>query len=268
MELSREVRPALIKGWSKVSFLGLWFRKRPFISVILGLAVASPMVFVSISYHVSSSGQAFEVGAAEAPNAEAAIVLGAAINHDGTLSGMLQDRVDRAIQLYQENKVRKLLLSGDHARKSHDEVNAMGRYAASKGIPSEDIFLDHAGFTTFDTMYRARYIFKVNRAIVVTQQFHLDRAVYLARSMGIEAWGVESDLHSYGGEGYFQAREIPARFKAFVQVNVLHSRSEHLGRSLPITGDVEKATTVLFNPNPASWRSNWHKLRIIRKREE
>ena len=175
-----------------------------------------------------------------APDADAAIILGAAVSPNGMLSGVLQDRVDRGIQLYRARKVKKLLMSGDHGEASYDEVTAMGRYAVQRGVPSEDIFLDHAGFTTYETMYRARDIFQVKRALVVTQDFHLPRSVYIARSLGIEAWGVASSQHSYSGEDYLKAREFPARLKAFLQVNVLHSRPTYLGPAIPITGDGRK----------------------------
>jgi len=201
--------------------------------------LASGIGFVAINYHVEQTGDSFTVSVDRAPEADAALILGAAVSPNGMLSGILQDRMDRGIQLYRAKKVKKLLLSGDHGEASYDEVTAMGRYARQHGVPSEDIFLDHAGFTTYESMYRARDVFQVKRALIVTQGFHLSRSVYIARSLGIEAWGVTSNLHSYGGENYFETRELPARFKAFVQVNI-HSHPTFLGPAIPISGDGRK----------------------------
>jgi SanA protein len=200
----------------------------------------SGVAFIGINYHVEETGDSFTVSVNLAPEADAAIILGAAVHPNGMLSGILQDRVDRGIQLYRAKKVKKLLMSGDHGEASYDEVTAMGRYARQHGVPAEDIFLDHAGFTTYESMYRARDVFQVKRALIVTQAFHISRSVYIARSLGIEAWGVTSNLHSYGGEDYFETRELPARFKAFLQINILHSRPTYLGPVIPITGDGRK----------------------------
>src|SRR6185369_10180527 len=173
-----------------------WTRKKVTLIVSIGLLVLSIIGFIGINYHVTTTGDSFTVSVAAAPEADAAIILGAAVSPNGLLSGVLQDRMDRGIQLYRAKKVKKLLLSGDHGQSSYDEVTAMGRYALQHGVPAEDIFLDHAGFTTYETMYRARDVFQVRRALVVTQEFHLSRSVYIARSLGLEAWGVTSNLHS------------------------------------------------------------------------
>jgi SanA protein len=214
-----------------------WSKKKIATTVTGAVALMSIISFVCINYHVRATGNQFRVSIADAPEADAAIIPGAAVSPSGALSGVLQDRVDRGIQLYRAKKVKKLLMSGDHGHASYDEVDAMGRYAVSHGVPSQDIFLDHAGFSTYESMYRARDVFQVKRAVIVTQGFHLSRSVYIARSLGIEAWGVTSNQHVYGGESYFEARELPARFKAFMQINVLHSRPRYLGPAIPISGD-------------------------------
>jgi SanA protein len=173
----------------------------------------------------------------EAPHAQAAIVLGAKVSADGTPSDMLVDRLETGIKLYKLGKVDKLLLSGDHGQVDYDEVNAMLKYVLARGVPDQDVFTDHAGFDTYDTMYRARDVFQVKTAIVVTQKFHLARAVYLARRLGLQATGVVADIQSYPNEWRFALREWPARVKAFMQVNITHPLPRFLGPVIPIEGD-------------------------------
>jgi len=125
--------------------------------------------------------------------------------------------------------VKKIIVTGDHGRQNYDEVNNMRNYAEKLGVPSEDIFMDHAGFSTYDSMYRAKEIFLVDSAVVITQAYHLPRAVYTARALGINALGVESDKHIYAGAAYYELREIPGRLKAFVQLHLIHSKPRFLG---------------------------------------
>jgi SanA protein len=174
---------------------------------------------------------------AEAHSAQVAIVLGARVYGDGGLSPMLADRMQTGVDLYKAGKVDKLLLSGDHGRKDYDEVNAMLRFAVEQGVPDEDVFTDHAGFDTYDTMYRARDVFKVRSALVVTQEFHLARAVYTARSLGLEATGVSADLRPYQHERRVAMRDWLARAKAFLDLNVTHPGPRFLGPVIPIEGD-------------------------------
>lgn len=173
----------------------------------------------------------------DAPPATAAIVLGARVYPDGRPSPMLADRLDTAVDLYRAGKVRKVLLSGDHGTESYDEVNAMGRYVISRGVPAADVFMDHAGFSTYDTMYRARAVFRVTDALVVTQRFHLGRAVYTADRLGIDAVGVPADRRPYLRTRWNTVREWAARTKAVIQAELLHSQPRFLGKALPITAD-------------------------------
>ncbi len=172
-----------------------------------------------------------------APSAQVAIVLGAKVYPDGSPSPMLADRLETAVALYKQGKVRKLLLSGDHGQKTYDEVNAMLQYVLASGVPSPDVFTDHAGFSTYETMYRARDVFQVTQALVVTQRFHLARAVYTARCLGLEATGVEADLRPYFDETRFSLREWPARMKAFLELHLTKPEPTYLGPPLPIDGD-------------------------------
>ncbi len=129
----------------------------------------------------------------------------------------------------------KLLMSGDHGRKDYDEVNSMKKYAMEQGIPDEDIFMDHAGFSTYESMYRARDVFAAKRILIVTQSYHLSRAVYIARKLGLEAYGVPSDLQSYTRQFIYDTREILARDKDFI-FTVLKPEPTYLGDIIPISG--------------------------------
>lgn len=185
---------------------------------------------------VFRGGQAGVRPLSEVRQAQAAIVLGAYVFPDGRPSTMVEDRLLAALELYQADKVDKILLSGDHGTTAYDEVNAMRRFLEEKGIPPEDIFMDHAGFDTYDSMYRARDVFQVRSAVVVTQGFHLPRAVWLARRMGLDAEGVVADRWVYDGARYYAAREILARVKAFAEWAV-QRKPVFLGPVIPITGD-------------------------------
>ncbi|HWI61413.1 MAG TPA: ElyC/SanA/YdcF family protein [Symbiobacteriaceae bacterium] len=168
--------------------------------------------------------------------AQTALVLGAYVFPDGRPSSMVEDRLLAAYELYKAGKVKKILISGDHGRVEYDEVNTMRRYLEAKGVPTEDIFMDHAGFDTYDSMYRARDVFQVHSAVVVTQEFHLPRAVWLARRMGLEVEGVVADRWEYAGMRYYRAREVLARVKAFGEW-AIHRQPVFLGPVIPITGD-------------------------------
>jgi len=203
----------------------------------IGLLVLLTAAFTLYSnVAVYRAGQKGVCTADRSPQAETAVILGAKVFQSGALSQVLADRMDTGIELYQKGKVKKLLLTGDHGQTTYDEVNTMRRYALNKGVPEEDIFMDHAGFSTYDSMYRARDIFKVNNAVIVTQEFHLSRALYIARSLGIEVWGVPADKRKYTGENYLYFRELFARTKAAGQV-ILGMKPKYLGPEIPITGD-------------------------------
>lgn len=174
-------------------------------------------------------------------DAQCILVLGASVLADGTPSGILQDRIDRGIELYFAGAAPKIIMSGDNGTESYNEVLAMKNYAIAKGVPSEDIFCDHAGFSTYESMYRAKHVFGVERMVVVTQTYHLYRALYAANGLGIDAVGVESDLHTYGGQPMFDLREIPARTKDFFQTLVANP-SKFVGDPISLSGsgdDVE-----------------------------
>ena len=172
---------------------------------------------------------------ADVPTADCILVLGAGIRDDGTPSDMLADRLDQGIALYKSGAADYLLMSGDHGREHYDEVNVMKQYAIDAGVPSEAIFMDHAGFSTYESMFRARDVFELQSVIVVTQEYHLYRALYVADELGLEAYGVAADPRAYAGAAYRNAREILARNKDFFQV-LFRAKPTYLGDAIPVVG--------------------------------
>ncbi len=168
------------------------------------------------------------------PKAEAALIPGAAIFENGSLSPIFLDRVDKAIELYRAGTVAKILVSGDNSTVIYNEVNPVRLYLISQNIPDEDIFLDHAGFDTYSSMYRARDIFGVTSLIISTQSFHLPRAVFIARRLGMEAHGVNADVGHILFRNYM--REVLANEKAVLDL-MFHRRPKYLGEAIPIMGD-------------------------------
>ena len=153
-------------------------------------------------------------------DADCIIVLGARIMDKETPSPMLKDRLDVGIELYRQGAAPKLLLSGDNGQEEHNEIHVMLQYAKNQGIPEEDIFCDHAGFSTYDSMYRASSIFGVQKAIVVTQEYHQYRALFIGDKLGMSVWGVASDQEKYMGQLYRDFREILARIKDFAKASL------------------------------------------------
>ncbi len=167
-------------------------------------------------------------------NYDAILVLGAGIWGDRP-SPMLEDRLLTAISLYEEGASQKIIMSGDHGRKDYDEVNLMKNFVKEKGIPSENIFMDHAGFSTYESLYRAKEIFGVKKIIIVTQKYHLYRSLYIANKLGIEAVGVPADIRTYAGQSKRELREIVARGKDLLKC-ILKPKPTYLGESIPISG--------------------------------
>ena len=168
-------------------------------------------------------------------NIDCIIVLGAGIWGDKP-SPMLEDRLKEAISLYNQNISSKIIMSGDHGKEDYDEVNIMKEYAIKQGVRSEDIFMDHAGFSTYESMYRAKDVFEANKVVIVTQKYHLYRALYIAKQLGIEAYGVNSDPRKYVGSTYREAREIIARDKDFIKC-IFKPQPKYLGETIPVNGD-------------------------------
>ena len=164
------------------------------------------------------------------------LVLGCLVKDDGVPSDMLADRLKRGIELYEQGAAPKILMSGDHGRADYDEVNAMKRVAVDAGVPSSDVFMDHAGFSTYESVYRAKEVFGADKIIIVTQEYHLYRALFIAERLGVEAYGVNADLRNYRGQTARDVREILARCKDFGNT-IFKPEPTYLGEMIPIGGN-------------------------------
>ncbi|MBE6942499.1 MAG: SanA protein [Ruminococcaceae bacterium] len=164
------------------------------------------------------------------------LVLGCGVKDDGTPSDMLEDRLRRSVELFQSGAAPKLLMSGDHGRVTYNEVWTMKQYAMEYGIVSGDIFMDHAGFSTYESIYRARDVFQCEKIIIISQEYHLYRALYIANALGIEAYGVHADYRDYSGQASYDLREILARNKDFVTA-IFTPEPTYLGDAIPIWSD-------------------------------
>ena len=168
-------------------------------------------------------------------NYDAILVLGAGLKN-GKPSPVLKDRLDMAYKLYEDGYSEKIIVSGDHGKKYYDEVNVMKNYLLDKGVDSNNIFMDHAGFSTYDSVYRAKEIFLANKIIIVTQQFHLYRSLYIAKQLKLDAVGVSATLRDYSGSVKFEIREILARDKDFVK-SIFKPEPKYLGDTISVFGD-------------------------------
>lgn len=221
----------------KTGNMPAWAKRALLICLFLGLL--GFIAIFGINAYVKASVKNYLISEEEAGNLEGvdcALVLGCLVRPDGNPSQMLRDRVNQGIHLYQTGAVPKVLMSGDHGQTDYDEVNTMKRLAVEAGIPSEDVFMDHAGFSTYESMYRARDVFQADKIIIVTQEYHLYRAIYAARKLGLDAYGVASDPRKYGGQAYREVREILARNKDFL-TGAFKPEPTYLGEAIPVSGD-------------------------------
>lgn len=203
------------------------------LGILGGLAVLGINAFVkdSTKEQILTSQQA-----AALTDVDCILVLGCLVKSDGVPSDMLHDRLQRGVELYDLGAAPKILMTGDHGRDDYDEVDAMKRFAVEAGVPSENVFMDHAGFSTYESMYRARDIFKAKKILIVTQEYHLYRAIYIAESLGLEAYGVAADYRSYSGQLSRDVREMLARVKDF-GTSLFQPKPTFLGEAIPIWGD-------------------------------
>lgn len=198
---------------------------------ILGFALIHGSVKRSTADQILSSADA-----AKLEDVDCILVLGCLVRDDGRPSDMLQDRLKRGVELYGLGAAPKLLMSGDHGREEYDEVATMKQYAIDAGIASEDVFMDHAGFSTYESVYRAKEIFQADKILIVTQEYHLYRALYIANRLGIEAWGVSSDYRTYVGQSSRDFREMLARIKDWGTC-IFKPEPTYLGNAIPISGN-------------------------------
>lgn len=200
------------------------------------LAVAIPLLIANLYTRTKT----YQPSAA--PEAPAAVVFGAGLRRDGSPTPILRDRVFTAVQLYQAGKVKKLLMSGDNRFVNYNEPASMKAYAVSLGVPEGDIILDYAGRRTYDTCYRAKYIFGLDRVLLVTQKYHLARAVFTCNMLGLDGMGISADQHVYStrSQSIWSLREVPATMVAVWEVWV--------GHPIPVLGDPEP----IFPPGNAN----------------
>lgn len=208
-------------------------------TVLLCLAVVGAGALFIVNGHVKSVGKDRILSveqAAELADVDCIVVLGCQVRDDGSLSPMLRDRLMRSLELYEAGAAPKLLMSGDHGREEYDEVGAMKQYAVDHGVPSENVFMDHAGFSTYETVYRAKEVFEADKIIIVTQEYHLYRALYIAEQLGVDAYGASSDYNTYAGQSMRELREILARCKDFAMC-IFQPEPAYLGESIPVSGN-------------------------------
>ena len=206
--------------------------------ICLIIVIALMLIILGINLYVKSSTKNQIIENNDYSNLkdiDCIVVLGAGIWGDKP-SPMLEDRLLQAIDLYQNNVSSKIIMSGDHGKQDYDEVNTMKNFAIDKGVPSESIFMDHAGFSSYESIYRAKEIFGAKKIVIVTQKYHLYRALYIANQLGIEAYGVGADPRQYVGATYRELREILARNKDFIKC-IFKPEPTYLADTIPVSGN-------------------------------
>ena len=202
-----------------------------FVLGIGGITVVNSIITLTTQRRILTPEEA-----AELEDVDCILVLGCYVFENGTPSAMLHDRLQRGVELYDLDAAPKLLMSGDHGQENYDEVDAMKQFAVDEGIASEDVFMDHAGFSTYESIYRAKEIFQADKIIVVTQEYHLYRALYIAEQFGLEAYGVSADYRTYAGQFMRDVREVLARVKDFA-ICILKPEPTFLGEVIPVSGN-------------------------------
>ena len=206
------------------------------LAAILLLAAAGTVGGINVAMCASVRSRIVAPDAACYTGADCILILGAGVREDGSPSHMLEDRLLTGIDLYKNGLCKTLLMSGDHGREEYDEVNCMKDYAVNAGVSAEDIFMDHAGFSTYESLYRARDVFGAEKIVIVTQEYHLYRALYVADALGLDAVGVSADLRTYYGQSLRETRELAARVKDWLYT-IFQPLPTYLGSPIDLTGD-------------------------------
>ena len=212
------------------------------------LLLTGALAVFGVDAYVAQTGARQILSPAEAEkltDVDCILVLGCYVNENGVPSDMLADRLRRGVELQKAGVSSKLLMSGDHGREEYNEVEAMKQYAIDAGVASEDVFMDHAGFSTSESMYRAKEVFCAKKIVIVTQEYHLKRAIYAARALGLDAYGVAADYHRYRDQFPRDCREVLARVKDFGTA-VFRPEPTFLGEPIPVSGngDMTNAESV------------------------
>lgn len=201
-----------------------------FLTIIIAFLIINSIVILTTKDQIITEEQAQTI-----KDIDCILILGAGIKGNYP-SPMLEDRLLQGLSLYKQEISPKILVSGDHVSENYDEVNVMKDYLVGHSIPSQDIFMDHAGISTYDSLYRAAYIFQAKKIIIITQKYHLHRALYIANQLDIEAYGVASNPRTYTNQEKREVREILARVKDFIKC-IAKIPSTYLGETISLTGN-------------------------------
>lgn len=201
--------------------------------IIIGIIIGIWAFAVNLYVTMSTKKQIYEK--IKSSNADCILILGAGVWGDRP-SPMLEDRLLKGKELYDDGISNKIVVSGDHGKKDYDEVNVMKQYLIDNGVPSEDIFMDHAGFSTYDSIYRVKEIFGAKKVIIVTQKYHLYRAIYISNELGLEGYGVYANPRKYMGRVNREIREVIARNKDFLKT-IIKPKSKYLGEKIDLNGN-------------------------------
>ncbi len=203
------------------------------IYILLCLCAACVLTVAGINVGMYIAGTPQMVTPDQVPgDIDCVLVLGCQVKSDGTPSHMLEDRLKTAVAL---GDGYTYLMSGDHGQESYNEVAVMKQFAIDSGIPSEKVFMDHAGFSTYESIYRAKHIFGAKRILIITQKYHLFRALHIANALGVDAWGISADLRPYSGQFFREVREVLARVKDF-GMSIFQPKSTYLGNPIDLSG--------------------------------
>ena len=206
-----------------------YIKSGAYITILLGIAI------LLVNFYIKSiTEQSIFLSEKNIPATKVGIIFGAGINGDKP-SKYLKDRLDTGIRLYNTNKIQKILLSGDNGRDEHDELTVMKNYCYQHGVDTTKIYIDYAGFDSYSTLYRAKTIFNINNAILISQKYHLNRAIYIGNQVGINSIGYSANKGQYRMYRYVSFREYFSRFKAFIDV-LRNRKPKFSGTQIPIDG--------------------------------
>jgi SanA protein len=209
---------------------------KKYFKIFLYLAILGLVAIVAVNYYVKSSTKKnIYYSIKRFPKNDVGIIFGAGINGSQP-SKYLKDRLDAGILLWKAKRINKILLSGDNGRDEYDELTVMKNYCFNHGVDTTKIFIDYAGFDTYSTMYRAKHIFKIKKATLISQEYHLNRAIYIGNQLGIKSVGYSANKGEYLGYNYVRFREYGSIFKSFFDV-LRNRQPRFLGGEININGE-------------------------------
>lgn len=203
------------------------------IIVIVILCVTGVLTALGINHHVKSyATERIKENPTDLQQVDAVLILGCEVKEDGSLSLMLRDRLNKGIEVYRAGVATKMIVSGDNRSESNSETNAMKQYLMDNGVKEEDIIMDDAGFSTYDSMYRLKNTFQIDKCVVITQEYHLYRAIYIGGKLGVDSFGIASEGEDYAGQMARDFREFLARNKDFVKC-IFKPQATYMEKELP-----------------------------------